>query len=76
MRLYCNPHTAMRAKVNWLGQAWRRGQRVATRRTAKDKAVAWLLRYGQTRPDSTLAYVSAIRFEKDWLAAQAMQVNS
>jgi putative transposase len=25
---------------------------------------------------STLAYVSPVRFEQDWLAAQAKQVNS
>ena len=52
------------------------GQRLVTRRQAKDEVIAWLLSYNQTRPHSTLVYVSPIRFEQDWLAAQAMQVNS
>jgi hypothetical protein len=30
----------------------------------------------QTRLHSTLAYVSPVRFEQDWLAAQAKQANS
>jgi putative transposase len=47
-----------------------------TRRQAKDEAIAWLLWYNQTRLHSTLAYVSPVRFEQDWLAAQAKQVNS
>ena len=51
-------------------------QRFVTRRQAKDEVVAWMLRYDQTRLHSTLAYVSPVRFEQDWLAAQAMQVNS
>jgi putative transposase len=52
------------------------GQRFVTRRQAKDEVIAWLLWYNQTRLHSTLAYVSPIRFEQDWLAAQAKQVNS
>jgi transposase InsO family protein len=52
------------------------GQRFVTRRQAKDEVIAWLLWYNQTRLHSTLAYVSPMRFEQDWLAAQAMQVNS
>ena len=47
-----------------------------TRRQAKDEVIAWLLWYNQTRLHSTLAYVSPVQFEQDWLAAQAMQVNS
>ena len=30
----------------------------------------------RTRLHSTLAYVSPVRFEQDWLAAQARQANS
>ena len=45
-------------------------------RQAKDEVIAWLLWYNQTRLHSTLAYVSPVRFEQNWLAAQAMQVNS
>ena len=52
------------------------GQRFKTRRQAKDEAIAWLLWHNQTRLHSTLAYVSPMRFEQDWFAAQAMQTNS
>ena len=52
------------------------GQRFVTRRQARDEVIAWMLRYNQTRLHSTLACVSPIRFEQDWLAAQAMQINS
>ena len=52
------------------------GQRFVTRRQAKDEVIAWLVWYNQTRLHSTLAYVSPIRFEQDWLAAQAKQANS
>ena len=52
------------------------GQRFPTRRQAKDKTIAWLLWYNQSRLHSTLAYVSPVRFEQDWLAAQAKQANS
>jgi putative transposase len=52
------------------------GQRFVTRRQAKDEVIAWLLWYNQTRLHSTLDYVSPMRFEQDWLAAQAKQVNS
>lgn len=38
--------------------------------------MAWLTWYNRTRLHSTLDYVSPIQFEKDWLAAQAKQVNS
>jgi len=52
------------------------GQRFETRRDAKDETMAWLVWYNQTRLHSTLDYVSPMQFEKDWLAAQAKQVNS
>ena len=52
------------------------GQRFVTRRQAKDEVIAWLLWYNQTRLHSTLNYVSPVRFEQNWLAAQAKQVNS
>ena len=52
------------------------GQRFVTRRQAKDETIAWLLWYNQTRLHSTLAYVSPMRFEQDWLAAQTKQANS
>ena len=52
------------------------GQRVVTRRQAKDEVIAWLLWYNQTRLHSTLNYPSPVRFEQDWLAAQAKQASS
>ena len=47
------------------------GQRFVTRRQAKDEVIAWLPWYNQTRLHSTLAFVSPMRVEQDWLAAQA-----
>ena len=52
------------------------GQRFHTRRQAKDEAIAWLLWYNRTRLHSTLAYVSPMQFEENWLAVQSKQVNS
>ena len=52
------------------------GQKFETRRQAKDEVIDWLLWYNQTRLHSTLAYVSPIRFEQNWLAAQLKQANS
>jgi putative transposase len=47
------------------------GQRFATRRAARDEAIDWMLWYNRTRLHSTLAYVSPMQFEENWLAAQA-----
>ena len=47
------------------------GQRFVTRRQAKDETIAWLLWYNKARLHSTLAYVSLIQFESEWLARQA-----
>ena len=52
------------------------GQRFVTRRQAKDEVIDWVLWYNSTRLHSTLAYVSPMHFEKNWLAAQAKQANS
>lgn len=52
------------------------GQRFETRRQAKDETIAWLLWYNSTRLHSTLAYVSPMRFEENWLAAQPKQASS
>jgi len=80
------------ASMSWRGNCWDNGcsetllgsskverlhsQRFVTRRQAKDEAIAWLLWYNPTRLHSTLAYVSPVRFERNWLAAQDEQVNS
>ena len=52
------------------------GQRFATRRQARDETIAWLLWYNHTRLHSTLAYVSPVRYEQDWRAAQAGEDSS
>jgi putative transposase len=52
------------------------GQKFETRRQAKDEIIAWLLWYNSTRIHSTLAYVSPMQFEQNWLAAQPKQANS
>src|SRR6218665_3917047 len=52
------------------------GQRFVTRRQARDEVIAWVLWYNRARLLSTLAYVSPVRFEQDWHAAQAKQANS
>ncbi|MEB0060173.1 IS3 family transposase, partial [Variovorax sp. LG9.2] len=36
----------------------------------------WLLWYNRDRLHSTLAYVSPMQFEQDWLANQPQQANS
>jgi hypothetical protein len=45
-------------------------------RQAKDEVIARLFWYNQTRLHSTLAYLTHVRFEQDWLAAagQASQL--
>jgi len=52
------------------------GQRFKTRREAKDEAIDWLLWYNRARLHSTLAYVSPMQFEQDWLANRPRQANS
>ena len=52
------------------------GQRFETRRQAMDETIAWLLWYNSTRLHSTLAYISPMQFERNWLAAVPKQANS
>lgn len=52
------------------------GQRFKSRRQAMDEVVAWMLWYNRTRLHSTLAYVSPMQFEENWLAGQRRQVNA
>ena len=52
------------------------GQRFETRRHAMDETIAWLLWYNSTRLHSTLAYVSPMQFEPNWLADLPKQANS
>ena len=51
------------------------GQQFETRRQAKDEVIAWLLWYNSARMHSTLAYVSPMQFEENWLATQPKQAN-
>jgi putative transposase len=46
------------------------GQRFVSRRHAKDQSIAWLLWYNKARLHSTLAYVSPMQFESEWLIRQ------
>ena len=52
------------------------GQRFKTRRAAKDETIAWLLWYNRSRLHSTLAYISPVQFEENWLANQPKQARS
>ena len=52
------------------------GQRFETRRQAMDEVIAWLLWYNRARLHSTLAYVSPMRFEENWLASQPRQASA
>ncbi|MFZ5488359.1 MAG: IS3 family transposase, partial [Thiomonas sp.] len=45
-------------------------------RQAMDEVVAWMLWYNRTRLHSTLAYVSPMRFEENWLANQPRQASA
>jgi len=44
--------------------------RLETRCQAKDEVIDWLLWRNGTRLHSTLAYVSPMKFEQNWLANQ------
>ena len=46
------------------------GKRFETRRQAMDEVIDWLAFYNHRRLHSTLGYVSPMKFEENWLAAQ------
>lgn len=46
------------------------GQRFKSKRHARDETLAWLLWYNRERLHSTLAYLSPIQFEQNWMANQ------
>ena len=52
------------------------GQRFKARRQAMDEGVAWMLWYNRARLHSTLAYVSPMRFEENWLANHPRQAGA
>ncbi len=52
------------------------GQRFKTRRQAMDEVVAWMLWHNRTRLHSTLAYISPMQFEENWLALQPRQASA
>lgn len=54
-----------------LKRARTHGNRFATRQAAQSEVMDWLAFYNATRLHSTLGYVSPMRYEKNWLAAQA-----
>ena len=72
----CRDHACSEALFGCLQVERLHGQRFVTQRQARDDVVAWLLWCNRTRPHSTLAHASPIRFEQDWLAAPAKQVNA
>jgi len=41
-----------------------------------DETIAWLLWYNRDRLHSTLAYVSPMQFEENWLANQPRQASA
>ena len=47
-----------------------------SQRQTKDETIVWLLWYSNARLHLTLAYVSPMRFEQTWLAAQFGQASS
>jgi transposase InsO family protein len=47
-----------------------------TRCHAKDEIIAWLLWYNRTRLHSTLAYVSPMQFEHNWLTTHAKKASA
>jgi len=46
------------------------GRRFETRRQAMDEVIDWLAFYNHRRLHLTLGYVSPMKFEENWLAAQ------
>lgn len=54
-----------------LKRARMHGRRFATRRAAQFEVMDWLAFYNATRLHSTLGYVSPMKYERNWLAAQA-----
>ena len=51
------------------------GQKFKTRRKAKDETIAWLLWYNRARLHSTLAHISPVQFEQNWLANQPKRAS-
>ncbi len=52
------------------------GQRFKSRRQAMDEVIAWMLWYNRDRLHSTLAYVSPMQFEENWLANQTRHASA
>jgi len=65
---------ALRAQGPWLERL--HGQRLKSRRQARDETLAWLFWYNRERLHSTLAYVSPMQYEQNWLANQPRQASS
>jgi putative transposase len=50
------------------------GQKFVSRRDAMDEAIEWLTFHNYGRLHSTLRYVSPMKFEERWSAAQQLKV--
>ena len=50
------------------------GRRFETRRAAMDEVIDWMSFYNHRRLHSTLAYVSPMQYEQNWLAEQQERV--
>jgi len=53
-----------------LKRARTHGRRFETRQQAQSEVMDWIAFYNATRLHSTLGYVSPMKYEKNWLAAQ------
>jgi transposase InsO family protein len=53
-----------------LKRARMHGRRFETRQQAQSEVMDWIAFYNATRLHSTLGYVSPMKYEKNWLAAQ------
>jgi transposase InsO family protein len=54
-----------------LKRARTHGKRFAARQAAQSEVLDWMAFYNAARLHSTLGYVSPMKYEKNWLAAQA-----
>lgn len=73
------PHQWRAKHLRWALERWSINLLPSSRydywRQAMDEVVAWILWYNRTRLHTTLASVSPLRFEGNWLANQPWQAS-